>query len=127
MEQFWTIVWSAVGVIVMGLATWLTTMVTSWLSTKIKDKKAAKFATDLWNIVMNATQDVMQTFVSTMKKAGKWNEEVAKEALEQAKDKVLKSMSAELFSYINENYGDVVAYVLMQIEACVYQLKKQEN
>lgn len=124
MEQFYAILWSAVGVAVTGLVSWLTAMGISFLNQKIKDKKLARWSSQVWQIIMSAVQTVFQEFVDVMKKSGKWNEETAKEAKERAYKIVTTQLTPELKKYIEENFGDIKEYVMNQIEAMIYNLKK---
>ena len=124
MEQFYVILWSALGVVVSGLATWLTAYVVGLLNQKIKDKKLARWSSDLFQIIMNAVKTVFQEFVDTMKKNGVWNEEAAKKAKEKAYNIIVGQLSSELRSYITDNFGDMKEYLMNQIEAMIYQLKK---
>ena len=73
LSQFWVILWSAIGTVVTGLVTWLTTVIVGWLNQKIKDKKLATWSSELFQIIMSAVQTVFQEFVDTMKKAGKYS------------------------------------------------------
>ena len=122
--EFTTILWSVVGIILTGLATWLTTAGVSFLNQKIKDKKLARWASALWQIVMNAVQAVQQEFVDTLKKNGKFDEAAQKEAKERAYNVVVSQLTPELKSYIEENFGDMREYILNQIESMIYQLKR---
>lgn len=124
MEQFWTILWSCVGIIGTGLATWLVAVITSFFSNKIKDKKVAKWATDITNIVFSAVTSVFQSFVDTMKKQGKWNEEAAKEAKDRAYTIIISELTPELKKYIEDNFGDMKDYIMNLIESTIYQLKR---
>ena len=124
MTQFWTIFWSIIGTIGTGLATWLTTMLVTWLNTKIKDQKLAKWSSQVSMIIMNAVQTVFQEFVDTMKKSGTWNEEAAKEAKERAYNIIMGQLTSELQSYITDNFGDMKEWIMNQIEAMIYQLKR---
>lgn len=123
-KELWDIIWVVVGTIGTGLATWLTAFVVGLINQKIKDKKIAKYASDIFQIVMGAVQAVFQTFVDTMKKAGKWDAEAAKEAKKLAHDIIVSQLTPELIQYIKDNFGDVEAYINTQIEAMIYQLKK---
>lgn len=123
MEQFWVVFWGVVGTIATGLATWLTTMVVSWLNQKIKDKKLARWSSELFTIIMGAVQTVMQEFVSVMKKEGKFNEKAQAEAKERAYKIITSQLTSELKDYITNNFGDMKEYVMNQIEAVIYQLK----
>lgn len=123
MEQLKMIMWSILGTVGTGLATWLTTMIVSWLNQKIKDKKLARWSTELFTIVMNAVQAVFQEFVDTMKKAGTFNEEAQKEAKERAYKIITSQLTPELQKYITDNFGDMKNYLMNQIESVIYQLK----
>ena len=124
MTQFWTVFWGIVGTIGTGLATWLTTIVVTWLNNKIKDQKLAKWSSQVTMIIVNAVQTVFQEFVDTMKKSGAWNEEAAKEAKERAYNIIMGQLTSELKSYIKDNFGDMREWIMNQIESMIYQLKR---
>ena len=124
MEAFWPIFWGIIGTIGTGLATWLTTFIVGLLNQKIKDKKVAKWSSDLFQIIMSAVQAVFQEFVDTMKKAGKFDEAAQKEAKERAYKIILSQLTPELKSYITDNFGDMKEYLMNQIESMIYTLKK---
>lgn len=123
MEQFWTIFWSAIGVILMGLATWVSSLITSWLSTKIKDKKLQKHANAVNEIVLRAVMTVTQTYVESMKKKNAFDEKAQKEALEKCMAIIKTQLTQELKDYIVENYGDMQSYLLTLIESTILGLK----
>lgn len=124
MEQFWTIFWRLVGIILTGLASWLTVVITQWLNSKIKDKTLAKHATAVTNIIMGAVMAVTQTYVSTMKSNGKFTEEAHAIAMDKCMEIVKSQLSNELVQYISDNYGDVENYLKTRIEAMILELKK---
>lgn len=123
-EGFWPMLWGIVGAVGLGLATWLTTFVVGLLNQKIKDKKLARWSSELFQIIMSAVQTVFQSFVDTMKKSGQWNEEAAKEAKERAYNIIVSQLSTELRDYITSNFGEMKEYLMNQIEAMIYNLKK---
>lgn len=123
MEQFWTIFWSAIGVILMGLETWVSTFVTSWLSTKIKDKKLQALATKLNDIVLRAVMTVTQTYVESMKKKNAFDEKAQKEALNKCLAIINTQLTQELKDYVEENFGDLQSYLLTLIESTILGLK----
>ena len=123
MEQFWNVFWSAIGILLTGLVSWVTTVVISWLNTKIKDKKAAQFASDVWLIITSAVNTVQQTYVDNMKKQGKFTSENQKEAFDKAVNIVKTQLTIELKTYIQEHFGDVEEYIKTQIESVIYQIK----
>lgn len=124
MDQLWQIVLTAVGTIITGLATWLTVRLTTWLNEKIKDKQVARWSTAILNIIMTAVQTVQQTFVDTLKKAGKFDKDAADMAKKKAYDIITRQLTAELKTYIEDNFGDMRDYIMNQIEAIINQLYK---
>lgn len=123
MEQFWTIFWSAIGVMLMGLATWVSSFVTSWLSTKIKDKKLQGLATKLNEIVMRAVMTITQTYVDNMKKNNAFDGEAQKNALNKCLGIINTQLTPELRDYVEENFGDIKSYLVTLIESTIASLK----
>ena len=124
MEQFYTILWSVVGVLATGLASWVVVVVTNFFNQKIKDRKAAKWASDLFQIIMGAVQSVFQSFVDTLKKNGQFDEAAQKEAKERAYRIINGQLTQELREYIEANFGDMREYLMNQIESAIYSLKR---
>ena len=123
-SAFWPIFWSAIGIIVTGLATWLTTVGVNFLNQKIKDKKLARWSSEVFQIVMNAVQTVFQSFVETLKTNGTFDEAAQEEAKKKAYEIIVSQLTPELKKYIEDNFGDMQAYLMNQIEAMIYQLKR---
>lgn len=123
MEQFWTIFWSAIGVMLMGLATWVSSFVTSWLSTKIKDKKLRSLAVQLNEIVMRAVMTITQTYVDNMKKQNAFDGEAQKNALNKCLGIINTQLTQELRCYIEDNFGDIKSYLVTLIESTIASLK----
>lgn len=121
--EFEQILWSIVGTIGTGLATWVTTVLIAFLNSKIKDKNIARWSTAITKIVMSAVQSVFQTYVDALKKQGKFTVEEQKIANEKALAIIKSQLSDELQDYIKDNFGDMEKYLLEQIEAMIYQLK----
>ena len=124
MEQLWTILWSALGIIITGLISWATTALVTWLNTKIKDKKMAEIASGITTIILNAVTAVTQTFVDTLKKNGKFDEAAQAEAQERALKIINSQLTEPMLQYIKDNFGDVQEYLKTRIEAMIYTLKK---
>ncbi len=124
MDAFWPIFWSIIGTIGTGLASWLTAYVVGLLNQKIKDKKLARWSSELFQIIMSAVQTVFQSFVDTMKKAGKFDEAAQKEAKERAYNIIISQLTPELKTYVTDNFGDMKDYLMNQIESMIYNLKK---
>lgn len=124
MDQFYAILWTAVGIIITGLATWLMTVLTNFFNSKIKDKKMAKIASDISNIIINSVKAVFQSFVDVLKKEGKFDAEKQAEAKEKALEIINSQLTTELKEYISANFGDIQEYLKNQIESVIYALKK---
>ena len=124
LDAFWPIFWSIIGTVGTGLATWLTSYLVGLLNQKIKDKKLARWSSELFQIIMAAVQAVFQEFVDTMKKEGKFDEAAQKEAKERAYNIIVSQLTPELKSYISDNFGEMKDYLMNQIEAMIYNLKK---
>lgn len=124
-QEILNIIFSAVGVLVTGLITWLTTQLIAFLNSKIKNEKAAKFAVDVSTIVMNSVKTIMQTYVESLKQEGAFTEEKQKEALVKCLDIVKTQLTPELTTYIKENFGDIEEYLRTLIEAAIYSLKNK--
>ena len=124
MEQFYAILWTAVGTFITGLLSWLTIVITNFFNSKIKDKKMAKISTDITTITMNAVQSVFQSFVDVLKKQGAFTKEKQEEAKERALAIINSQLTTELVDYIKANFGDVQEYLKNKIESVIYNLKK---
>ena len=126
-QDFYTILWSVVGLIATGLATWLTSFVVGWLNQKIKDKKIARWSTTLFEIIMRAVQSIFQDFVETLKNNNKFTPEAQKEAKDRAYNIIVSQLTPEIKQYITDNFGDMKEYLFNQIEAMIYQLKNKNK
>ena len=123
-SAFWPVFWGIIGTIGTGLATWLTTFIVGWFNQKIKDKKLARWSSEVFQIIMSAVQTVFQSFVDVLKKEGKFGPEQQEEARQRAYNIIVNQLTPELKTYITENFGDMKEYIMNQIEAMIYNLKK---
>ena len=106
------------------MESWLVVVLTNWLNTKIKDKKVAKWATDITNIVFNSVSCVFQTFVEALKKSGNFDKQAQEEAKQKAYNIIMTQLTPELQKYITDNFGDMKEYLMNLIESTIYSLKK---
>lgn len=123
MEQFVQILLSALGVIVTGLASWGVAMLTKWLNTKIKDKQLGMFLTKITTIITDAVMAVYQEFVEVLKKNGKFDAAAQQEAKEKAIAIIEGQLTDDMRSFIQDNFGDIKAWISSKIEAVLYNLK----
>lgn len=122
-QEFWTILWSALGTLVTALVSWLSATAIVWLNKKIKDKDIARWSSAVAEIIFNAVQCIQQTFVDDMKKAGKFDAEAAKQAKNKAMAIIKGQLTEELRKYITDNFGDMEEWLMNQIESVIHQLK----
>lgn len=122
-QEALNIIWSAVGIIVTGLISWATARLVAFLNSKIKDAKVKQWATDLTNIIMSSVMTIAQTYVDSLKQQGAFTEEKQKEAFNKCLDLIKSQLTPDLKKYIEENFGDMEAYLKTQIEAMIKSLK----
>jgi hypothetical protein len=73
------------------LLAWGVSELTAFLKSRANNEALNKYFDMANDAVVTAVKEVMQTYVSTLKKAGNWTEETAKEALRMAKLKAQRS------------------------------------
>lgn len=109
--------------IILPLISFLGIKLSQWLSTKIKDEKAAALFKKATEIVTNAVRVTFQTYVESLKNSGSFGKDEQLIALNKAKDIITSELTEELKAFISENYGDLQAWISNQIEASIYKLK----
>lgn len=118
---------SAGSAIIIGLLTWISERLIRLINTKIENQLFAHYLTAATTAVTDAVKAVQQEYVDGLKKAGKFNEEAAKEALMKAKVKVLESLSAQTRKYIAENIGDINKWIETTIHSVLHDMKEKTN
>ena len=120
----WTeILFTILGVILTGLASWGTTVLIQWLNTKIKNKELAAFAATILTIVNSAVKATYQSYVEGLKGTDAWTNEAQEQALQMALDTVKSELTTGAIAYIQEQHGDVDKYIKTLIESVLYDLK----
>lgn len=109
--------------IILPLISFLGIKLSQWLSTKIKDEKAAALFKKATEIVTNAVRVTFQTYVESLKNSGSFGKDEQLIALSKAKDIITSELTEELKTFISENYGDLQTWIKNQIEASIYKLK----
>lgn len=113
--------------IIIGLLTWISERLIKLINTKIANQRFAHYLTAATTAVTDAVKAVQQEYVDGLKKSGKFDENAAKEALTQAKIKVLESLSLETRTYINENVGDINKWIETTIHSVIHDIKEKTN
>ena len=112
------------GTIITGLAGWGVTAFTTWISSKMKDQKAAKMIGDIMQIITDAVMEVFQTYVEALKNTGHFDEAAQKMAKDKAMQKIMARLTDTMKNYISEHYGDIKEWISDKIESTIYQLKR---
>lgn len=115
------------GTLGIGLLTWISERLIKLINTKIENQRFAHYLTAATAAVTDAVKAVQQEYVDGLKKAGKFDEEAAKEALMKAKVKVLESLSTETRKYITENIGDINNWIETTIHSVLHDMKEKAN
>ena len=110
--------------VVFALVSWGLTLLTTWLRTKIKNKKIAELLSSILNIVTNSVKVVYQTYVESIKGTDEWTVDAQKKALQMALEKAKKQLSKDTIKFIEDTYGNLDDYLTNLIEATLYNLKK---
>ena len=119
-----TILFSALSIIVTGLATWAVTALQSWLNEKLKDKKYAGFVSAAFEAATNCVKSTYQTYVEALKGTDAWTKEAQTNALKTALNGIESQLSDEAKDYLGTNFGGLDTYLTGLIESVIYDLKK---
>lgn len=122
-QEIQNILLSALGVIITGLATWLSTYIVKLLDEKIKDKQFARWLSQIIEIITNAVKCTYQTYVEALKDKNMFTKEAQEEALKRTLQSVKSQLSQESIKFIEDNFGDVEKWLIEKIESIIYSLK----
>ena len=123
--DFQEILFSALSVIITGLASWGTTVLIKFLNSKIKDKELAAFAATIATVVSNAVKATTQTYVDGLKGTDAWTKEAQRKALSMALEIAKSELTTEALTYIESQHGDIDKYLITLIESTLYNLKQK--
>lgn len=118
-----TILLSVLSIVLTALFTWLSERLISWINTKLKNTKYAKYLTDAVDAVTRAVKATYQTYVEALKNKDMFTSDAQVEALNKAKDMALSQLSQETKDYIQNNFGNVESWVTSTVESILYDLK----
>jgi hypothetical protein len=121
---FQDILFSVLGTLLTGLATWGTAVLVQWLNSKIKNKQLAQFAETILTVVNAAVKATYQSYVEGLKGTDAWTKEAQSQALQMALETVKQELTTGAIKYIEEQHGDVDKYIITLIESVLYDLKK---
>ena len=120
--------WGNIGTqIILGIVglviTALGTVVTYLINKYVKDEKLKNMLLSLNNLITECVAETQQTYVDTLKKEGKFDEESKKKALRVTIEKVKSTMTVEMWDWIVANYKDPDGYLQSKIESSLGLLK----
>jgi hypothetical protein len=101
--------------------------VVEYYTTKSKSEQLNNILVDITNFGADAVTYVMQTYVDSLKKQGKFDEEAQKEAFNMAMESAKQFISDESQELFESVYGNLEDYLEMVIEAKVKELKMKQN
>lgn len=90
---------------------------------KSQNESFDMFLTEIGDAVSDAVYMTSQTYVDALKAAGNFGEEAQRQALRLALAACLGSLSQSAKDFIQENFGDMTAYLTTRIEA---EVKRQK-
>lgn len=108
-----------IGVVISGLGIFITYLINKY----VNDAKLKTILSSLNSLVQNSVLETYQTYVEAIKKAGKFDAEAQKQALERCLALIKVNMPKELETWLKANYSDVESYLKSLIEAQIGLLK----
>ena len=119
-----TILTVAYNVCLLPLIGILSFYLISWLSAKkqqalmaIENDTADRYVAQIFDTVSDCVSATTQTYVSSLKAQGKFDEAAQKKAFEDTYLAVLNLLTDEAKEYITMVHGDIKAYLTTKIEA----------
>ena len=119
------IIFSVLGVIITGLATWGTSALVKWLNSKVANKELVALTETILKVVTDAVKATYQTYVESLKGTDAWTEEAQTEALHLALTTAKDSLTTEALKHIEERHGDIDTYLINLIHSVLYDLKNK--
>lgn len=108
-----------IGVIISGLGIVVTYLINKY----VNDAKLKNLLNSLYTLVQNSVLEIYQTYVEALKKAGKFDAEAQKQALNKCLELIKVNMPKELENWLKANYSNVDNYLKSLIEAQIGLLK----
>ena len=113
------IILGIVGVLISAFGVFISYLVNKY----VKDNKLKTILSSLNNLVQNSVLEVYQTYVEALKKAGSFNAEAQKIALERCLILIKANMPKDIETWLKANYSDIESYLKSLIEAQIGLLK----
>lgn len=94
------------------------------LQAKTKSELEAKYVRMIDDTITKCVKTTNQTFVDSLKKQGKFDDEAQREAFQKTLDAVIEMLSQDAIDYINEITSDTRLYLTQLIESTVGDVKQ---
>lgn len=107
------------GVVLSSLGVIVTYLVNKY----VNDAKLKNILTSLNALVQNSVLEVYQTYVEALKKAGNFDAEAQKLALERCLTLIKANMPKDIETWLKANYSNVESYLKSLVEAQIGFLK----
>lgn len=109
---------------IAALISYLSERLIVLINQKIQNQKASKALSEAVELVVNAVKATQQEYVDELKKAGTFDADAQKIALEMAIKKVRANMSVETEKYLTTNADDLNEWIADMIHSVIYDMKK---
>lgn len=109
---------------IVALISYLSERLIVLINQKIQNQKASKALSEAVELVVNAVKATQQEYVDELKKAGTFDTDAQKIALEMAIKKVRANMSAETEKYLTANADNLNDWIADMIHSVIYDMKK---
>lgn len=109
---------------IAALVSYLSERLIVLINQKIQNQKASKALSEAVELVVNAVKATQQEYVDELKKAGTFDTDAQKIALEMAIKKVRANMSVETEKYLTANADDLNDWIADMIHSVIYDMKK---
>lgn len=109
---------------IAALVSYLSERLIVLINQKIQNQKASKALSEAVELVVNAVKATQQEYVDELKKAGTFDADAQKIALEMAIKKVRANMSVETEKYLTANADDLNEWIADMIHSVIYDMKK---
>lgn len=113
------VILSILGIVISGFGVVVTYLVNKY----VNDAKLKNILTSLNTLVQNSVLEVYQTYVEALKKAGNFDAEAQKLALERCLTLIKANMPKNIETWLKANYSNIESYLKSLVEAQIGFLK----
>jgi len=118
------IILSVIGVILTTLIGWLVEKITKKIDSSIKNDKIKVLCNSALDLVERSVKQTYQTYVESLKNENLFDKLAQQKALENCKNLIVNDLQPDFKQYLLENKIAIEDWVVAQIEAKIYDLKK---